>query len=331
MTEKRAMLKLEEAGFDPPPDEELDARVDGVDEEGEFESSSYEREQDDLLQLYLNEIGKVPLLSAHEEVELARRARRGDPQAREKLILSNLRLVVSIVVSYRGLGVPLLDLIQEGNLGLMRAVEKFDPDRGYRFSTYATWWIRQAILRALLKQSRTVSIPHYMYTLIRKVQRAEEHYMQEHNVPPTDSQLAALLHLTLDEVRRAQQARASQASLEQPIGDQDEGDKHILPINVLTSDPKASPAVQALRQLQQEKLRAAIDRLPARERKILVLRFGLDGGAPRTLAEVGQRLRLSRERVRQLEKRALSRLKQQLGPQGFQQFKRLAEHEILLC
>jgi RNA polymerase primary sigma factor len=328
MTGKRAVLKVEESEFEPPLDDELNARV--SDEETELEGSSYASEQDDLLQLYLNEIGKVPLLSAQEEIELARRARQGDPKAREKLILANLRLVVSIVVPYRGLGVPLLDLIQEGNLGLMRAVEKFDPERGYRFSTYATWWIRQAILRALLKQSRTVSIPHYVYTLIRKVQRAEAHYMQEHNVPPTDSQLAALLHLTLDEVRRAQQARVSQASLEQPLSDLSEGDKQILPINTLTSDPKASPAVQALRQLQQEKLRAAIDRLPTRERKILILRFGLDGGAPRTLAEVGQHLHLSRERVRQLEKRALNRLKQQLGPQSFQRFRRLAEHEILL-
>lgn len=261
---------------------------------------------EDLVDIYLREISRVPLLSSAEQIALAERVIRGDTQAREKLILANLRLVVSIARQYQGLGVPLLDLIQEGNIGLMHAVDKFDPARGCRFSTYASWWVRQAVVRSLLRQARAITIPDHLYLLIRKVQRAEEQYMQLHNLPPNDEQLAALLGLPLEEVVQVRQIAYWPPSLERAASEE-EGEE--LPINLLEDEWAPSPVVQAIKQLQRERLTQLMDQLSSREKEILKLRYGLDGHRPRTLAEIGEILSLSRERVRQIEQRTLAKLR----------------------
>jgi RNA polymerase primary sigma factor len=257
------------------------------------------------LQLYLDEIKRHPLLSPEEEYRVAQRAARGDPQARERLITSNLRLVVSIAAQYRDLGVPLLDLIQEGNIGLITAVERFDPSRGYKFSTYATWWIRQAIMRSLVKHLRMISVPDYLVSLLHKITQLEERYLQERGDLPSSEELAAEIGVSPEILQRLLQVRPFTPSLDTPIGEEE--DETLLE-GVATD--RGAPERETLRAMQRERLEQALAELDARERRVLVLRYGLEDNHPRTLVEIGMALNLSRERVRQLEELALSKLRQ---------------------
>lgn len=257
------------------------------------------------LQLYLNEIKRHPLLSPEEEYAVAQRAAKGDPQARERLITSNLRLVVSIAAQYRDLGVPLLDLIQEGNIGLITAVERFDPSRGYKFSTYATWWIRQAIMRSLVKHLRVIAVPDYLVSLLHKITQIEEQHWHEQGDLPDYEKLAEKIGVSPQVLQRLLQVRPFTPSLDTPIGEEE--DETLLESVAANSK---TPEQEALRAMQRERLEQALAELDARERRVLVLRYGLEDNHPRTLVEIGMSLNLSRERVRQIEELALSKLKQ---------------------
>lgn len=261
----------------------------------------------DLVKIYLREISRIPLLSEEEELELALRCQNGDRGARERLITANLRLVTSIARKYMGYGLPFLDLIQEGNIGLMKAVERFDHRRGYKFSTYATWWIRQEITRALAEESRLIRIPAYLIDIIRKVSKAEWYHLQEYGEYPSLVELAEELEMPLEEVEKAKRVSlyAHTWSLEQPLGDANGEEEGILR---LLESYYASPQDVAKEELKEEEFNKALASLPEREKEILQLRYGLKDNHPRTLEEVAQIFNISRERVRQLEKRALSRL-----------------------
>ncbi len=271
-----------------------------------METNGAERNgKNNFLQLYLNEVKRHPLLSAEEEYRIAQRAARGDPRARERLITANLRLVVSIAAKYRDLGVPLLDLIQEGNVGLITAVERFDPRRGYKFSTYATWWIRQAIMRSLVKHLRVIAVPDYLISLLHKITQLEERHMEKHGDLPTHAELAAEIGVSQEVLTRLLQVRPFAPSLDTPVGEEE--DETILES---ISTHRAAPEVETLRTAHRERLERALAELDARERRVLVLRYGLEDNHPRTLVEIGMSLNLSRERVRQIEELALCKLKQ---------------------
>ena len=259
----------------------------------------------DPVRLYFQEMGKVPLLTGVEEVSLARRIERGDAAARQKLIESNLRLVVSIARRHVGRGMPLLDLIQEGNLGLMRAVEKFDYRRGFKFSTYATWWIRQAITRAMADQSRTIRVPVHMVEHIQTFVRVQRLLVQEIGREPTPEEIAAEMGVTLAKVREIQRISQEPASLHQTVGD--EGDSQLG--DFVEDTQSAAPVEEVAGIVQREEVVAVLGLLSHRERHVLRLRFGLDDGRPRTLEEVGQVFGVTRERIRQIESRTLAKLK----------------------
>lgn len=261
---------------------------------------------EDLVKVYLQEIGKIPLLSREEEVELAKRVEQGDEKAREKLALANLRLVVSIAKKHRNRGLPFLDLIQEGNVGLMKAIEKFDYRKGYKFSTYATWWIRQAINRAIANKGRTIRIPTHIMGLIRDIYKAEEGYVTEHGEPPTNEELSEILDVSVDKIERAKKMSQYTLSLEKPIGEDEEGSELG---EFIENEAAPSPTEEAFSDLQKEKLMEALDELSPREKRILELRYGLEDDHPRTLKEVGKVFNVSRERIRQIEKKALRKLK----------------------
>ncbi len=256
----------------------------------------------DSLQLFLAEMSRYPLLTAREEVELAKRIERGDHEAKERMITSNLRLVVSIAKRYQGHGVALIDLIQEGVLGLIRAVDRFDWRRGYKLSTYATWWIRQAVQRAVANQARTIRVPVHVLEQERKIRRAEDRLGASLGWPPDDRDVARELGLPLARVRAVQEIARAVTSLDRPLGADDEDSFH----GVI-----AAPALESFEDvelpLETEAVRAAVARLPEREREIIRLHFGFDGD-PVSLAEVGRRLGLTRERVRQIESESLERL-----------------------
>jgi RNA polymerase primary sigma factor len=256
----------------------------------------------DSLQLFLNEMARYPLLTAREEVELAKRIERGDARAKERMINANLRLVVSIAKRYQGHDLPLLDLIQEGILGLIRAVEKFDWRRGYKFSTYATWWIRQAVQRAVANKSRTIRVPVHILEQERRIRRAEDRLAASLCRPPEDREIAQELELPVEQVRRVREAPRTVTSLDHPVG-LDEG----VPMHELIPAPPVEPFEDVEIPLQLEALRGAVARLPEREREVIRLRYGLDG-EPVSLAEVGRRLGMTRERARQIEADALERL-----------------------
>jgi RNA polymerase primary sigma factor len=259
---------------------------------------------EDPVRTYLEEIGRIPLLSAEEEKELARKVQQGSRDAKAKMAAANLRLVVSIAKRYAGLGLPLLDLIQEGNVGLMRAVEKFDPAKGYKFSTYATWWIRQAITRALTQTSRSIRLPESLVQRIRRIHEAEAAWVHEHGEPPADEELAELLKISKEQVEEARQAPQPASSLDQPLDD--EGDE----LEQLASNGTLpSPLRSALKELRREELRKALETLSERERQVLSLRYGLEDDQPRTLEETGELLGISRERVRQIQQEALEKLR----------------------
>jgi len=275
-------------------------------EEAEWEEPE-EGFREDPVQTYLREIGQIPLLTAEEERELARRARRGDQDAKARLAAANLRLVVSIAKRYTGLGLPLLDLIQEGNVGLMRAIEKFDPERGYKFSTYATWWIRQAITRALTQTSRSIRLPESLIQRLRRLQEAETAWIQEHGEPPTDEELAEILGIPVEQVQEARQAPQYTPSLDQPLDEEEEGDELE---QLISNGSLPSPLRTALKELRREELRKALEVLSERERRVLSLRYGLEDDEPKTLEETGKLLGISRERVRQIQNEALEKLRQ---------------------
>lgn len=261
----------------------------------------------DPVQAYLKEIGKVPLLTPEQEKDLARRVQQGDHDAKAQLAAANLRLVVSIAKRYSGMGLPLLDLIQEGNVGLMRAIEKFDPERGFKFSTYATWWIRQAITRAITQTSRSIRLPESLVQRLRRIHQAESAWVEEHGEPPTDEDLASELDLPVEQIREARQAPQFTSSLDQPLGEEEEdGDE----LKQLISNGSLPPPLRsALKDLRREELRKALEFLTERERRVLSLRYGLDDDEPKTLEDTGKALGISRERVRQIQNDALDKLR----------------------
>ncbi|MBQ1871708.1 MAG: RNA polymerase sigma factor RpoD [Lachnospiraceae bacterium] len=260
---------------------------------------------EDPVRMYLKEIGKVPLLSAQEEIELAKRLEKGDADAKKRLAEANLRLVVSIAKRYVGRGMLFLDLIQEGNLGLIKAVEKFDYKKGFKFSTYATWWIRQAITRAIADQARTIRIPVHMVETINKLIRVSRQLLQELGREPTPEEIAKEMNLSVDRVREILKISQEPVSLETPIGEEE--DSHIG--DFIQDDKLPVPAEAAAFTLLREQLQDVLGTLTDREQKVLRLRFGLDDGRARTLEEVGKEFGVTRERIRQIEAKAIRKLR----------------------
>jgi len=260
---------------------------------------------DDPVRMYLKEIGKVPLLSADEEIELAKRMEKGDVEAKKRLAEANLRLVVSIAKRYVGRGMLFLDLIQEGNLGLIKAVEKFDYRKGYKFSTYATWWIRQAITRAIADQARTIRIPVHMIETINKLIRVSRQLLQELGKEPQPEEIAKEMNMPVEKVREIMKISQEPVSLETPIGEEE--DSHLG--DFIPDDDAPAPSEAAAFTLLKEQLIDVLDTLTPREEKVLRLRFGLDDGRARTLEEVGKEFNVTRERIRQIEAKALRKLR----------------------
>ena len=289
------------------PDEPLDTLVDEVDNDVREETRATSREN---LRVYLKEIGRIALLTREQEGALARRVRGGDADAKARLTEANLRLVVQIARRYLNRGLPLPDLIEEGNIGLLRAVEKFDGDRGTRFSTYATWWIRQAIVRALANQARTIRLPVHVGLLLARYKREQQRLTQELERAPTIEEIAAAMGTTVDQLEELEEIRQQPVSLETPIG---QGGR----VHDLIADPSADP-LDALVSLFRERadLVSVLDDLAANERTVLRRRFGLEGDPPEKLETIGQRLGLTRERIRQIEGTGLRKLRALLGARG---------------
>ena len=260
---------------------------------------------DDPVKAYLKEIGQVPLLSAEEEQTLARAARAGDADARRRLSEANLRLVVSVAKRYAGRGLPFLDLIQEGNLGLMKAAEKFEPDRGFKFSTYATWWIRQSITRAIADQGRTIRIPVHLVEHINRVRKTAGELLRKNGREPTAEEIAVRLEMEPDRVRELLQLAQEPVSLETPVGEEE--DAHLE--DFIQDEEAGVPVDEAGRQLLRRELMSVLKSLTPREERVITLRFGLDDGRPRTLEELGKEFTVTRERIRQIEAKALRKLR----------------------
>lgn len=261
---------------------------------------------DDSVRLYLREIGKIPLLSGEEELELAHKVLEGDKRAKDKMAEANMRLVVSIAKRYVGRGLDLLDLIQEGNTGLLRAVEKFDPDKGFKFSTYATWWIRQAITRAIADQARTIRIPVHMVETINKLLRTQRRLTQELNREPTNEEIAKEMEMEIDKVEHIMKIKQDIHSLDQSVRD-DEEDSVLG--DFVEDEDTTTPEESATNQLLKEHVRQLLGGLSEREQKIVRMRFGLDDGRNHTLEEVGHEFNVTRERIRQIEAKALAKLR----------------------
>lgn len=261
---------------------------------------------DDSVRLYLREIGKIPLLNAEEELALAKKVVAGDKRAKDKMAEANMRLVVSIAKRYSGRGLDFLDLIQEGNTGLLRAVEKFDPDKGFKFSTYATWWIRQAITRAIADQARTIRIPVHMVETINKLLRTQRRLTQELNREPTNDEIAAAMEMTVDKVEHIMKIKQEISSLDASVRD-DEEDSVLG--DFIEDEDTVTPEESATGQLLKEQVKQILGTLTEREQKILKLRFGLEDGKSHTLEEVGQEFSVTRERIRQIEAKALTKLR----------------------
>ena len=272
----------------------------------ESENSFTERgNAEDPVRMYLKEIGRIPLLSSEEEIELAKRMEEGDEEAKKKLSEANLRLTVSIAKRYSGRGMQFLDLIQEGNLGLIKAVEKFDYRKGYKFSTYATWWIRQSITRAIADQARTIRIPVHMVETMNRVNRTSRRLLQEYGREPTPEEIAEAMNLPVERVLEISKISQEPVSLETPIGEEE--DSHLG--DFIQDEHIPVPADEAAHTLLREQLEKVMDTLSEREQKVLALRFGLEDGKPHTLEEVGREFQVTRERIRQIESKALRKLR----------------------
>ena len=303
---------FEELGVDILKDEDLlEPDVDDLKEVEEIKLEDIDINSmegigvDDPVRMYLREIGRIPLLSSEEELELAQRVLENDEEPKQKLAESNLRLVVSIAKKYVGRGMLFLDLIQEGNMGLIKAVEKFDYQKGYKFSTYATWWIRQAITRAIADQARTIRIPVHMVETINKLIRTSRHLLQQLGREPTPEEIAKELEIPVEKVMEIQKIAQDPVSLETPIGEED--DSHLG--DFIQDDESPAPHDSAANTLLKEQLEEVMNTLTPREAKVLKLRFGLEDGKARTLEEVGREFQVTRERIRQIEAKALRKLR----------------------
>ncbi|MCM8710428.1 RNA polymerase sigma factor RpoD [Clostridium sp. SYSU_GA19001] len=318
LTYKEIMDELEEIDLSPEQIEKIYEVLEnmGIDVIGDMQDIEVPEEDldlsipegiaiDDPVRMYLKEIGKVPLLSPEEEIELANRIEAGDQTAKKKLAEANLRLVVSIAKRYVGRGMLFLDLIQEGNLGLIKAVEKFDYRKGFKFSTYATWWIRQAITRAIADQARTIRIPVHMVETINKLIRVSRQLLQELGREPLPEEVAKVMEMPVDKVREIMKIAQEPVSLETPIGEEE--DSHLG--DFIPDDEAPAPAEAAAFTMLKEQLINVLDTLTPREEKVLRLRFGLDDGRARTLEEVGKEFNVTRERIRQIEAKALRKLR----------------------
>jgi RNA polymerase primary sigma factor len=295
------------AATEPPLEKLSDEWVAEDDEEVVVADTSYIDDiADDSVRLYLREIGKIPLLTSEEELALAQRVVAGEKKAKDQMAEANMRLVVSIAKRYVGRGLDLLDLIQEGNTGLLRAVEKFDPDRGFKFSTYATWWIRQAITRAIADQARTIRIPVHMVETINKLLRTQRRLTQELNREPTNEEIAAAMDMDVDKVEHIMKIKQDISSLDASVRDDEEDS--VLGDFIEDEDTK-TPTESASEQLLKEQVKQILGTLTEREQKILKLRFGLEDGKSHTLEEVGQEFSVTRERIRQIEAKALAKLR----------------------
>ncbi len=329
LTNHEIMDAMEEIDFDPDQMEKLyemleshnieiiddfdDSSLDDLtfatnndgDDDGEGESTAESVAIDDPVKVYLKEIGRVPLLTSEEEIDLAMRIMEGDEAAKRRLSEANLRLVVSIAKRYVGRGMQFLDLIQEGNLGLIKAVEKFDYTKGFKFSTYATWWIRQAITRAIADQARTIRIPVHMVETINKVKKVSSQLLHKNGHEPSADEIAAELEMPVEKVREIMRVAQEPVSLETPIGEEE--DSHLG--DFIPDDEAPAPADAASHTLLKEQLGEVLSTLTPREEKVLRLRFGLEDGRPRTLEEVGKEFDVTRERIRQIEAKALRKLR----------------------
>ena len=298
------VLKDDDLDMEEPDIEELEAMEDIKVEDIDLTSMDGIN-IDDPVRMYLREIGRIPLLSYDEELELAKKVLEGDEEAKQKLAESNLRLVVSIAKKYVGRGMLFLDLIQEGNMGLIKAVEKFDYTKGYKFSTYATWWIRQAITRAIADQARTIRIPVHMVETINKLIRTSRHLLQQLGREPTPEEIAQEMEIPVEKVTEIQKIAQDPVSLETPIGEED--DSHLG--DFIQDDESPAPQDAAAYTLLREQLEEVMKTLTPREAKVLKLRFGLEDGKTRTLEEVGKEFNVTRERIRQIEAKALRKLR----------------------
>jgi RNA polymerase primary sigma factor len=314
LTADEISLALDELELEPGQADEFYAALDELqievvdgtqDDDVDAEPEEPTEVSTDTLQLFLKDIGKVPLLTAAQEVELAKRIERGDHGAKQAMVEANLRLVVSIAKRYRNQGLPFLDLIQEGTIGLVRAAEKFDYRKGFKFSTYATWWIRQAVARALADKARTIRMPVHVVEKLNKIVRSERKLRAELGREPTTGEIAIDLDLTQDEVEHIRRSAQTPVSLEKPVGDEEESEFG----HFLTDDSAPLPEEEAEVAMRKEALRAILDTLSQRERRVLELRYGLDGEQPRTLDEVGRTFNVTRERIRQIENQCLKKLR----------------------
>ncbi len=290
------------------PDAEELEEEDEAENETLNEGQYFDDVSDDSVRLYLREIGKIPLLNAEEELALAKRVVAGEKRAKDKMAEANMRLVVSIAKRYSGRGLDFLDLIQEGNTGLLRAVEKFDPDKGFKFSTYATWWIRQAITRAIADQARTIRIPVHMVETINKLLRTQRRMTQELNREPTIEELGKELEMEPEKVEYVIKIKQDITSLDAGVGRDGEDEDSVLG-DFIEDEDGTTPEESAASQLLKEQVQSVLSTLSDREQKIIKMRFGLDGGKSHTLEEVGQEFAVTRERIRQIEAKALAKLR----------------------
>ena len=310
MDQKDNILNVKDLSldFDEPNVDDIENEEELSDEDLAITPENVDAFADDSVRLYLREIGKIPLLTAEEEADLAQRIVKGDKKAKDKMVESNMRLVVSIAKRYGGRGLDFLDLIQEGNTGLLRAVEKFDPAKGFKFSTYATWWVRQAITRAIADQARTIRIPVHMVETINKVLRTTRKLTSELNREPTTEEIAAELHMEPDKVDYVMRIKQDIASLDASVGRDGDDEDSVLG-DFVEDEERISPEDSAANQILKEQLSEIIATLTDREQKIIRLRFGIGGGRPHTLEEVGAEFDVTRERIRQIEAKALSKLR----------------------
>ena len=295
-------------GAPEPKYDDLVSEDDLTDEDLEITAENVDQFSDDSVRLYLREIGKIPLLSNEEEVDLAYRIVKGEKKAKDKMVEANMRLVVSIAKRYSGRGLDFLDLIQEGNTGLLRAVEKFDPDKGFKFSTYATWWIRQAITRAIADQARTIRIPVHMVETINKVLRATRKLTNELNREPTVEEIAKEMGMEPEKIDYVMKIKQDIASLDATVGRDGDDEDSVLG-DFIEDEGRVSPEDAAAAQMLKEQIAEILSSLSEREQKVVKLRFGIGGGRPHTLEEVGAEFSVTRERIRQIEAKALSKLR----------------------